>query len=92
MVLLDTNIAGCVSSSLSGALDEKRRGTLLSCLAAVEKVLSSVDDDAGAIEYYRRLRDMAVLVAALGNANARQSAACCSARAQVPAPAPVRRP
>ncbi|MFE9427721.1 hypothetical protein ACFYNO_32685 [Kitasatospora sp. NPDC006697] len=70
MVLLDADIAGCVSSSLSGPLDEKRRRTLLSCLAAVEKVLPSVDED-GAVEYYRRLREMAALAVELGNANAR---------------------
>ncbi|MEV2211564.1 hypothetical protein AB0H86_08865 [Streptomyces sp. NPDC050997] len=71
MVLLDADIAGCVSSSLSGPLDEKRRTILLSRLAAVENVLPSIEDEGGVIEYYKRLRDMAALAAELGNANAR---------------------
>ncbi|GAA2274794.1 hypothetical protein GCM10010430_71000 [Kitasatospora cystarginea] len=71
MVLLDADIAGCVSSSLSGPLDEKRRRILLACLAAVERVLPSIDDEGGAIEYYERLRDMAALAVEVGNANSR---------------------
>lgn len=71
MVLLDADIAGCVVSSLSGPLDEKRRKILLVCLAAVEKVLPSIDDEDGASEYYKHLRDMAALAVELGNANAR---------------------
>ncbi|MGW7097035.1 hypothetical protein [Streptomyces sp. NPDC054874] len=70
MVLLDADIAGCVVSSLSGPLDEKRRKILLACLAAVEKVLPSIDDEDCASEYYKHLRDMAVLAAELGNTNA----------------------
>ncbi|MFE7712815.1 hypothetical protein ACFU6I_45430 [Streptomyces sp. NPDC057486] len=71
MVLLDADIAGCVVSSLSGPLDEKRRKILLVCLAVVEKVLPSIDDEDGAFEYYKHLRDMAALAVELGNANAR---------------------
>ncbi|WP_266873298.1 hypothetical protein [Streptomyces sp. NBC_01381] len=71
MVLLDADIAGCVLSSLSGPLDEKRRKSLLICLAAVEKVLPSIDDEDGATEYYKHLRDMAALAVELGNANSR---------------------
>ncbi|WP_439678231.1 hypothetical protein [Embleya sp. MST-111070] len=74
MVLLDADIAGCVSSSLSGPLDEQRRRLLLVCLAAVEKVLPSIDDEAGAIEYYERLRKMAALAVGIGNANANANA------------------
>ncbi|MFE3206185.1 hypothetical protein [Embleya sp. NPDC059237] len=70
MVLLDADIAGCVSSSLSGPLDEQRQGLLLVCLAAVEKVLPSIDDEAGAIEYYERLREMAALAVGIGHVDA----------------------
>ncbi|MFJ9933292.1 hypothetical protein ACIRSJ_09220 [Streptomyces virginiae] len=69
MVLLDADIAGCVVSTLSGPLDEKRRKVLLLCLAAVEKVLPSIDGSAS--EYYEHLRDMAALAVELGNADAR---------------------
>ncbi|WP_406510429.1 hypothetical protein [Streptomyces sp. NBC_00212] len=71
MVLLDAEIAGCASSSLPGSLDESVNEILLGCLAAVEKVLPLIDDEGGAIEYYERLREMAALVAEIGNANAR---------------------
>ncbi|KOU26301.1 hypothetical protein F1D59_15575 [Streptomyces sp. INR7] len=71
MVLLDADIAGCVVSTLSGPLDEKRRKVLLLCLAAIEKVLPSIDDEDGASEYYKHLRDMAALAVELGNADAR---------------------
>ncbi|WP_258017468.1 MULTISPECIES: hypothetical protein [Streptomyces] len=66
LVLLDADIAGCVSSSLSGSLDERRRRILLMCLAALEKVLPSIDDEGGAIGYYERLREMAALAVELG--------------------------
>ncbi|WP_424210601.1 hypothetical protein ACN20G_00055 [Streptomyces sp. BI20] len=64
MVLLDADIAGCVVSTLSGPLEDKRREVLLLCLAAVEKVLPSIDDD-GAFDYYAHLRNMATLAAEL---------------------------
>ncbi|WUO08216.1 hypothetical protein OG313_40965 [Streptomyces virginiae] len=70
MVYLDASIAGGISSSLSEPFDEKRRNALLGCLAAVERVLPSIDDEGGAIEYYERLREMAAL--AVGNAGPRK--------------------
>ncbi|MET9694728.1 hypothetical protein ABZY81_41100 [Streptomyces sp. NPDC006514] len=71
MVHLDASIAGGVSSSLSEPFDEERRDALLSCLAAVEKVLSLIDDEGGAIEHYERLREMAALAVEIGNAGPR---------------------
>lgn len=70
MVLLDADIAGCILSSLSGPLDERRRKILLVRLAAVEKVLPSIDDE-GVTEYYEHLREMAAVAVELGNATAR---------------------
>ncbi|MEU7513036.1 hypothetical protein AB0B13_13660 [Streptomyces sp. NPDC042898] len=70
MVLLDADIAGCVLSSLTGPLDERRHKILLVCLAAVEKVLPSIDDES-ATEYYEHLREMAAVAVELGNATAR---------------------
>ncbi|MFJ6216646.1 hypothetical protein ACIQGZ_25440 [Streptomyces sp. NPDC092296] len=69
MALLDAGIAGCVSSSLSGPLDERRHKILLVCLPAVEKVLPSIDDEGGAIDYYERLREMAAMAVEIGNAD-----------------------
>ncbi|MFD7583631.1 hypothetical protein [Kitasatospora sp. NPDC059817] len=71
LVLLDAFTASGVSSVLSGHLDENRRGTLLACLAALEKVLPSLGDEGGGAEYYERLHEMAVLAAELGNARPR---------------------
>ncbi|KOG73034.1 hypothetical protein ADK47_16185 [Streptomyces rimosus subsp. rimosus] len=71
MVLLDADIAGCVSSSLSGPLDERHHEGLLRCLAAVEKVLPLIEDEGNAIEYYERLREMTALAAEIGNTNTR---------------------
>jgi hypothetical protein len=70
MVMLDADIAGCLSSTLSGPLDEQRREILLVCLSAVEKVLPSLDDAGGAIGYYEHLRKMAALAVEIGNADA----------------------
>ncbi|MDT9690514.1 hypothetical protein Q5762_19645 [Streptomyces sp. P9(2023)] len=60
-VLLDADIAGCVSAALDGSLDARRRAILLRCRAAVEKVLPALDDENGAVAYYARLRHMAEL-------------------------------
>ncbi|MFJ9950809.1 hypothetical protein [Kitasatospora sp. NPDC091207] len=65
MVLLDAYLAGGVSSSLSGSLDEKRHQVLVTCLADVGRVLPSIGDEDG-VRYFERLRDMAVLAIGLG--------------------------
>jgi hypothetical protein len=70
MVMLDADIAGCVSSSLAGPLDERRRSILLRCLAALQKVVPSISDEGSAVEYYERLREMATLATEAGNAKA----------------------
>jgi hypothetical protein len=67
MVSLDADIAGCLSSSLSGHLDERRHRILVRCLVAIEKVLPLIGDKGGAFEYYERLREMAVLAVRLGD-------------------------
>jgi hypothetical protein len=68
MVVLDSDIAGCVSSALSGHLDERRHLILVRCLVAVEKVLPLIGDDERAFEYHERLREMAGLVVRLWDA------------------------
>lgn len=66
MVLLDAEVAGCVSSWLHGRghLDEERRRILARCVADLDHILPilATQEDA----YYGRLRAMAV--AALGGA------------------------
>ena len=70
LVLLDADVAGCVSSSLSSVVDERCHGVLLKCIAALEKVLPSIGDEDGT-KYYERLHEMAVLAAGVGNAGER---------------------
>ncbi|MFE5517358.1 hypothetical protein ACFQ9Q_06415 [Streptomyces virginiae] len=74
MVYLDASIAVGVSSSLSEPFDAKRRHALLRRLAAVEKVLPSIDGEggAGAVERYERLREMAALAVGIGDADPRR--------------------
>ncbi|WP_240802101.1 hypothetical protein [Streptomyces sp. A1136] len=62
MVLLDTETAGCVISTLEGRLDDRLYRILLGCLAALDKVLPFIDDEE-AVRYYRHLRDTAAFVA-----------------------------
>ncbi|MFD9740660.1 hypothetical protein [Umezawaea sp. NPDC059074] len=66
MVSLDADIAGCVSAALSGHLDERHHRILSRCLVAVASVLPLLGDDGGAVEYWERVQEMAVLVVRLG--------------------------
>ncbi|MEU9047160.1 MULTISPECIES: hypothetical protein [unclassified Kitasatospora] len=66
LVQLDADVAGCVSSSLSSVLDERRRGSLRKCIEVLEKVLPWIGDGDGT-RYYERLHEMAVLAVGLGN-------------------------
>lgn len=52
-------------------LDEERRRILLRCLRALEKVVPSIGEEGGAVEYYERLREMAELATELGNSGPR---------------------
>lgn len=63
MVLLDAEVAGCVSSWLHGRghLDEERRRILACSVADLNNVLPILaDHQVGAYAYYGRLRAMAV--------------------------------
>ncbi|WP_245687181.1 hypothetical protein [Streptacidiphilus griseoplanus] len=62
LVLLDTYVAGCVSTWLSnrGSLDEERRQILRDCLADLDTVLPLLTETQE-VRYYERLRELAVL-------------------------------
>jgi hypothetical protein len=62
MVLLDSNVAGCVSVWLHrrGAVDDRRWYILSACEQELVRVLPELDDDGAA--YYQRLLDMTALV------------------------------
>lgn len=64
MVLLDADIAGCVSFAVAGPLDGWRLGILRECIGRLAVVLPLIDDRY-AVEYFTRLRDLAVLAAAI---------------------------
>jgi hypothetical protein len=62
IVMLDAQVAGCVSSWLSngGSLDRRRRDALAACRDHLDRVIPEL---AGAEAIYcRRLRDLGVLV------------------------------
>jgi len=63
LVMLDADIAGCVSTWLRdrGRLDEERRRSLASCLQDVERVLPLLEHQE-AHAYYERLRRLTQLI------------------------------
>ena len=60
LVLLDADVAGCVSiwCSGSGRLDSERQRVLRRCLDELERVLALLSDP-DEVTYFRRLRDLA---------------------------------
>lgn len=64
MVLLDADIAGCASAWQlnEGTLDDQRQRVVRSCLGDLDHVLPSLKD-VGELAYYRRLQELARLVA-----------------------------
>lgn len=65
MVMLDADTAGCVLTWLNngGTLDPERSRILQSCVEDLDRVIPEITDPAG-IEYYQRLRRLALLVTA----------------------------
>ncbi|MEU5011090.1 hypothetical protein AB0G35_12445 [Streptomyces sp. NPDC021749] len=65
MVLLDADTAGCVLTWLNngGTLDPERSRILQSCIEDLDRVIPEITDSAG-IQYYQRLRQLALLAAA----------------------------
>ncbi|MFG1658395.1 hypothetical protein ACGFIY_17905 [Micromonospora chersina] len=62
MVLLDSSVAGCVSTwqHRGGNIDHGRWDILAACEQELLRVIAELDDDEAA--YYQRLLDMTVLV------------------------------
>ncbi|AIA07793.1 hypothetical protein [Streptomyces noursei] len=62
MLLLDVNLAGCVSTWLNndGRLDAWRLEILSDCLTVLEEALPQITDAEG-LDYYRRLHHMSQL-------------------------------
>jgi hypothetical protein len=68
MVMMDTTLAGCVSSAMNGPLDDRRRHILQACTAVLGQILPSIGDDEYATKYFAHLHGMAVLAAELDHA------------------------
>ncbi|WP_225726957.1 MULTISPECIES: hypothetical protein [unclassified Nocardia] len=64
LVLVDADIAGCVSVALSGALDDWRRRVLSECIGELDRIMPYFEDEYEA-EYFGRLRDMAMTLYSL---------------------------
>jgi len=69
LVLLDADVAGCVSWAVAGPLDDQRLRTLRRGIERLAVVLPLIDDRY-AVEYLTRLRDLAVLAAAIAGVSA----------------------
>ncbi|MEV6022773.1 hypothetical protein [Streptomyces sp. NPDC052036] len=63
--MLDADTAGCVLTWLNngGTLDPERSRILQSCIEDLDRVIPEITDPAG-IQYYQRLRQLALLVTA----------------------------
>ncbi|MFJ5528748.1 hypothetical protein [Streptomyces sp. NPDC093261] len=61
--MLDADTAGCVLTWLNngGTLDPERSRILQSCVEDLDRVIPEITDPAG-IQYYQRLRRLALLV------------------------------
>lgn len=68
MVMMDTMLAGCVSSAMNGPLDDRRRDIPQARTAVLEEILPSVGDDEYATKYFTHLHGTAVLAAELDHA------------------------
>ncbi|MFC9238314.1 hypothetical protein ACFTZK_17920 [Streptomyces decoyicus] len=64
MVVLDADTAGCVVTWLNngGTLAQGRSRILHRCIENLDRVIPEITDSAG-IQYYQRLRRLALLVA-----------------------------
>ncbi|HWU09014.1 MAG TPA: hypothetical protein VN520_21965 [Streptomyces sp.] len=68
MVMMDSMLAGCVSSALSGPLDDRHQGALRKRTVVLGRILASIGDDEYAATYFSQLHAMAVLAADLDKA------------------------
>ncbi|MFD3481314.1 hypothetical protein [Streptomyces sp. NPDC058695] len=61
--MLDADTAGCVLTWLDndGTLDPERSRILQSCIEDLDRAIPEITDPAG-IQYYQRLRQLALLV------------------------------
>ncbi|MBF6542361.1 hypothetical protein [Nocardia brasiliensis] len=64
LVLVDADVAGHVRAGVSADLDDHRRAALLRDARSLGAVLSSLDE-ADEVEYFGRVRDMAIEAAAI---------------------------
>ncbi|MFC0602914.1 hypothetical protein [Streptomyces palmae] len=68
MVMMDSMLAGCISSALDGLLDDGRRDILQARIAVLGTILACVADDEYATRYFTPLRGTAVPAAEVDRA------------------------
>ncbi|MCG6500039.1 hypothetical protein MCM47_38530 [Kitasatospora sp. A2-31] len=68
MVMMDSMLAGCVSSALSGPLNDRRRGILQTRIVVLGQILPSIGDDEYAAKYFAHLHEMVLMAAEIDNA------------------------
>ncbi|MFI1186830.1 hypothetical protein [Streptomyces californicus] len=63
MVMMDAELAGCISSATKGRLDDRRSRILHSRIARLGEILPLIRDDAHATNYFTALHETAILAA-----------------------------
>ncbi|MEU7140896.1 hypothetical protein ABZ942_15700 [Nocardia sp. NPDC046473] len=63
LVMVDAGVAGCVHTALSRALDDDGRRSLVRCIGWLDTILPNLEDDYE-VEYFGRVRDLAMALAA----------------------------
>ncbi|MFD8584134.1 hypothetical protein ACFV2A_14705 [Streptomyces californicus] len=63
MVMMDTDLAGCISSATKGRLNDRRSKILHSRIARLGEILPLIRDDENATNYFTVLHETAILAA-----------------------------
>ncbi|NEA10992.1 hypothetical protein G3I27_22905 [Streptomyces sp. SID10692] len=63
MVMMDADLAGCISSATKGRLDDRRSKILHSRIARLGEILPLIRDDENATNYFTVLHETAILAA-----------------------------
>lgn len=68
MVMMDADLAGCISSAMKGRLDDRRSAILHSRIARLRVILSLIREDENASNYFTLLHETAMLAAEIDDA------------------------
>ncbi|MFD4001149.1 hypothetical protein [Streptomyces rubiginosohelvolus] len=68
MVMMDADLAGCISSAMKGRLDDRRSAILHSRIARLRVILPLIREDENASNYFTLLHETAMLAAEIDDA------------------------